>query len=86
MAAPELIAPKHAREFAVNPLTGHYTTGSAHAPFLYAGEPRKDIPSELEAHLIEALRDTDQKIVQGWLRVITADESEEKATELAFPL
>lgn len=73
----ESISTKHAREYAVSPLSGQFASGSEHAPLIYAGDPRKDVPSELETHLISALRNADTRIVQGWLKAITAGLSEE---------
>jgi hypothetical protein len=63
----ESIALKHARELAVNPLTGELVTGVEHAPLLYARDPRLDLPSELQHHLRETVRDSDAHIVAGWL-------------------
>jgi len=42
----ELVA-KHAREYAVNLLDGAYGPGEGHAPMVYAGDPRQDVPSAL---------------------------------------
>jgi hypothetical protein len=38
-----------------------------HAPLLYARDPRLDLPSELRQHLEETVRDSDARIVAGWL-------------------
>jgi hypothetical protein len=77
----ESISTKHAREYAVSPLSGQFASGSEHAPLIYAGDPRKDVPSELETHLISALQNADTRIVQGWLKAITANVSEEVLVE-----
>lgn len=63
----EHIARKHERESAVQPLTGKLVTGVDHAPLLYARDPRLDLPSELQHHLQETVRDSDARIVAGWL-------------------
>jgi hypothetical protein len=69
------ISAKHVLEYAVSPLSGQFVPGFEHAPLLYDGDPRKDVPSELEAHLDTALQDCDPKIVKGWLTAIAADTS-----------
>ena len=63
----EHIALKHARESAVQPLTGELLVGVEHAPLLYARDPRLDLPSELRQHLLERLQESDARIVAGWL-------------------
>ena len=63
----EHIALKHARESAVQPLTGELLVGVEHAPLLYARDPRLDLPSELQQHLLERLQESDARIVAGWL-------------------
>lgn len=77
----ESISAKHALEYAVSPLSGQFTSGSPHAPMIYAGDPRKDVPSQLQAHLISALQESDPKIVKGWLKAIATETSEEVSLE-----
>lgn len=77
----EAISSKHEREYAVSPLTGQCTTGSDHAPLLYCGDPRKDVPSELQAHLISTFQGCDPKIVKGWLQAIATGLGEEEHVE-----
>lgn len=73
----ESISSKHVLEYAVNPLSGEYCPGPGHAPMVYSGDPRKDVPSALQAHLRATLDNCDPKIVKGWLETI-ATGSEEK--------
>jgi hypothetical protein len=63
----EPIALKHERESAVHPITGELITGVEHAPFLYANDPRADLPSELQNYLEETVQGSDARIVAGWL-------------------
>ena len=65
----ENIAAKHEHEVAVNPLSGEKSTGDSHAPLIYASDPRADIPSELQKHLVDAIEGSDELIVSGWLQV-----------------
>ncbi len=64
------IAAKHSHEFSVNPLDGCYSSGEGHAPLLFAGDPRADLPSGLQAHLAEQLKGQDPLIVRGWLEAM----------------
>jgi superfamily II DNA or RNA helicase len=64
----ENIAAKHAYEVAVNPFSGEKLAGDGHAPLVYAQDPRADLPAELQAHLIDAIDDSEDLIVSGWLR------------------
>ena len=66
----EALVEKHAREYAVNLFDGAYGRGEGHAPMVYAGDPRQDVPSALRKHLTEALLDRDATIVKGWLQGI----------------
>ncbi|GAC1626528.1 MAG: hypothetical protein NVS4B11_23220 [Ktedonobacteraceae bacterium] len=77
----EAISAKHEREYAVSPLTGQCTAGADHAPLLYRGDPRKDVPSELEAHLIATFQRCDPRIVKGWLQAIATGLGEEEQAE-----
>lgn len=72
----ESITRKHSLEYAVNPISGEFANGASHAPLIYAGDPRKDVPSELERHLVEALRESDPRIINGWLTAIASDTAE----------
>ena len=73
----EPIAAKHSYEYSVNPLSGRYGSGDAHAPLVYSGDPRQDVPAELEKHLTGLLQGSDPKIVHGWLQAITTSPDED---------
>ncbi|HEX9131649.1 MAG TPA: hypothetical protein VF844_05105 [Ktedonobacteraceae bacterium] len=73
----ESISVKHALEYAVNPLSGEYSSGPEHAPMIYSGDPRKDVPSASQAHLSAALHNCDPRIVRGWLETIATGIEEE---------
>ncbi|GAC1347337.1 MAG: hypothetical protein NVSMB27_12540 [Ktedonobacteraceae bacterium] len=75
------IARKHDLEYAVSPLSGQFAAGFEHAPLMYSGDPRKDVPSELELHLALALQNCDPQIVKGWLKAIVVDTPEEEVWE-----
>ncbi len=77
----EAIAAKHAREFSVNPLTGHYGSGEAHAPLLSPGDPRRNLPTPLRRQLAEQLGGRDTNIVRGWIAAVTAGAGEQLVTE-----
>jgi hypothetical protein len=59
---------KHDHEESVNPLTGEFRRGAAHAPLLYAADPRADLPDDLAAKLAAELKDADARVVAGWVR------------------
>jgi hypothetical protein len=61
------IAQKHAYEAAVDPLSGRLVRGEVHAPLLYAGDPRTDLPADLQARVCEVIRGRDPTVVSGWL-------------------
>jgi hypothetical protein len=69
---PDSIAAKHAHEYSVSPVTGRYGSGEAHAPLIYVGDPRKNLPSQLRRHLRLALKERDSMIVKGWLGAIAS--------------
>jgi hypothetical protein len=77
----EALVEKHAREYAVNLFDGVYGPGEGHAPMVYAGDPRQDVPSALRKHLTEALRDRDATIVKGWLEGIAEGGAEDLGLE-----
>ena len=64
------ISLKHSREYAISPFSGEYVMGDAHAPLVYSGDPRRDVPSELQAHLVKVIDKCDPKVVKGWLNAI----------------
>ncbi|MEA3441668.1 MAG: hypothetical protein U9R58_15445 [Chloroflexota bacterium] len=64
----DAIAEKHAKEISVNPFTGVESTGVEHAPFVYAKDPRKDLPAQLQGHITDELKGKDAVIVHGWVR------------------
>jgi hypothetical protein len=63
----ENIAAKHDHEVAVNPFSGEKSSGADHAPLIYARDPRADVPTELQKHLVNAIDGSDEVIVSGWL-------------------
>ncbi len=73
----ESISIKHALEYAVNPLSGEYSSGPGHAPMVYSGDPRKDVPSASQDHLNAVLDNCDPGIVKGWLETIATGIEEE---------
>ena len=77
----EALAEKHAREYAVNLFDGVYGPGEGHAPMVYAGDPRQDVPSALRKHLTDTLRDRDATIVRGWLQGIVEGGAEDLGLE-----
>ena len=77
----ESISAKHSHEYSVSPLTGVFTSGQAHAPLIYVGDPRRDSPSELETYLTNSLKEADARIIKGWLTTIAAGISEETPLE-----
>jgi hypothetical protein len=68
----EPVGAKHAHEYSVSPLTGRYGPGVEHAPLLYAGTPRDNVPSELRSLLARETRGRDPMIVRGWLDAIAS--------------
>ncbi len=64
----ENITAKHEYELAVNLFTGQKLTGDAHAPLLYADDPRTDVPQALQKHLTRVIENCDDVIVAGWLQ------------------
>jgi superfamily II DNA or RNA helicase len=66
------IAAKHEYEVAVNLIDGQKAAGDAHAPLIYASDPRTDVPAQLQDHLVSAIGGSDDRIVSGWLRNTTA--------------
>jgi superfamily II DNA or RNA helicase len=64
----EGIAAKHSREVSVNPFTGEKGAGDAHAPLIYAQDPRADVPAALQHHLAQSIEGCDDVIVSGWLQ------------------
>ena len=61
----ETIGRKHGLEYSVNPFSGKYVSGDAHAPLVYATDPREDMPFQLREHLAEKLKDIDHRVVEG---------------------
>jgi Histidine kinase-, DNA gyrase B-, and HSP90-like ATPase len=77
----EALVEKHAREYAVNLFDGVYGPGKGHAPMVYAGDPRQDVPSALRKHLTETLRNRDATVVKGWLEGIAEGGAEDLGLE-----
>lgn len=63
----EAIARKHEYETSVEPFSGVIMRGAAHAPLLYASDPRTDLPDELQARVRDVIHDRDPVVVAGWL-------------------
>jgi hypothetical protein len=63
------IAAKHEYEVAVNLIDGEKSAGDAHAPLIYALDPRKDVPAQLQDRLELEIGGSDERIVSGWLRI-----------------
>jgi hypothetical protein len=63
----ESIARKHAHESSVDPFTGHVAAGVAHAPLLYADDPRTDLPEQLATRVRLVIDGLDPTVVRGWL-------------------
>jgi hypothetical protein len=61
------IAHKHDYEAAVDPLSGRIVRGVGHAPLLYTGDPRTDLPADLQARVSDVIRGRDPTIVSGWM-------------------
>jgi len=57
----------HINEISVQPFAGEKMTGAAHAPMLYAEDPRTDLPSRLEEFVQVSIAGTDEVIVNGWM-------------------
>ena len=62
------ITAKHDQEISVNPFNGEKTLGELHAPLIYAQDPRRDVPEELQRHLSYSIAGCDEVIVSGWLQ------------------
>jgi len=63
------IAAKHEYEVAVNLIDGQKSAGDAHAPLIYALDPRTDVPAQLQGRLELEIGGSDDRIVSGWLRM-----------------
>jgi superfamily II DNA or RNA helicase len=63
----DAIAEKHAHESSVDPFAGHLARGVAHAPLLYAEDPRTDLPDELGGRVKAVIAGLDPTIVRGWM-------------------
>jgi superfamily II DNA or RNA helicase len=61
------IAEKHAHESSVDPFTGAVVPGVAHAPLVYATDPRTDLPDELGGRVAAVVDGLDPTVVRGWL-------------------
>jgi hypothetical protein len=63
----EPIARKHAHESSVDPFSGRLAAGVAHAPLIYATDPRTDLPTELGERVASVIDGLDPTVVRGWL-------------------
>jgi hypothetical protein len=63
----EAIARKHTYETAVSPEDGRVVRGAAHAPLVYAIDPRSDLPAALGRRVAEVIDGLDPMVVRGWL-------------------
>lgn len=61
------IAEKHKREDAVRAIDGAWLPGAAHAPLIVAEDPRTDGHDAFEDRLGASLRNSDRRIIRGWL-------------------
>jgi hypothetical protein len=77
----DLIAAKHSAEYSVNHLTGEYGSGPGHAPLVYSDDPRRNLPSQLEAQIAASLAGCDRRIVRGWLGALATGEGDEMSQE-----
>jgi hypothetical protein len=68
----EPIARKHAYEVSVDPFVGRLAAGVAHAPLVYAADPRTDLPHELGARVASVIDGLDPTVVRGWLTAADA--------------
>ncbi|MBN1191083.1 MAG: DEAD/DEAH box helicase family protein [Dehalococcoidales bacterium] len=69
----EAVARKHSQEYSINPFSGEYVNGEAHAPLIYSGNPRMDSPQKLGQYLADRLTSIDPNIVEGWIKAMTSD-------------
>jgi superfamily II DNA or RNA helicase/predicted transcriptional regulator len=67
------ISVKHSSEYSVNPFTGEYGTGEAHAPLVYYEDPREYSHSDLGKHLQTCLEGCDRKIIRGWFDAVISE-------------
>jgi superfamily II DNA or RNA helicase len=67
------ISAKHNNEYSVNPFTGEYGTGEAHAPLVYYGDPREYSQSGLKEQLRTQLAGCDRRIVHGWFNAVISE-------------
>jgi hypothetical protein len=70
------IAAKHTREVAVNARTGVKSQGEEHAELVIVGDPREDVPQDLQRRLTADLAGSDERIVRGWLHLAQQDQSQ----------
>jgi hypothetical protein len=75
------IALKHIHEYSVSPLSGEYGPGEAHAPMIYFGDPRENLPSKLKRHMIKELKGRDPLIVNGWINAVVSGMEEDLGLE-----
>jgi hypothetical protein len=75
------IALKHIHEYSVSPLSGEYGPGEAHAPMIYFGDPRENLPSKLKRHMIKELKGRDPLIVNGWINAVVSGIEEDLGLE-----
>ncbi len=64
----EAVAHKHQHEFAPAIDALSVVEGPAHAPIIYAGDPRTDSPAEVTLAVRAAIENRDPKIIESWLR------------------
>jgi superfamily II DNA or RNA helicase len=77
----ESIAAKHEHEYSVDPFTGQYLPGEAHAPLVYSQDPRENLPSSLRELISNNLEGCDHLIVKGWIQAIISDVEEQVVVE-----
>jgi hypothetical protein len=59
------VAAKHEHEIAIDLATGKLTHGVAHAPLIYAKDPRIDLPTALEQVLQQQITQIDDAVIRG---------------------
>ena len=67
------IAAKHEQEYSIDPFTGQYLRGEAHAPLVYSKDPRENLPSTLGEIITNNLEGCDHLIVRGWIKAVLSD-------------
>jgi hypothetical protein len=51
----------------VDPVSGRLVRGVAHAPLVYADDPRTDVPADLGREVAATIQGLDGPAVAGWM-------------------